>query len=531
MCDYYTSSVGKWDAQKSGSPLDHSKDTNRFSFHTDNDIDAFLNIKLPIKINYANIHVRFREGYNHRILPLDIFPRSNSNSWQLVNTIDEVQLNSSVFEVSECDTIRFIKRGLGHLYLAGVDILVDEEVFSQIQKSLSEKSKFFYVYSPIYGLGGALSVCASALAGVDHHHINYVVRDKSCNGLIYYPPELALTEHNVSLLEDGLGHNLTSQICGEKPKEVGQKPLFQWRVNKNQHNQTPDIVLVSRDSLSSFENKDENPYLSKQRLYQRIIPSVNVKNKCKNLLCSLNLEQEDMEKFLGAHIRHGNGELYYSAKNNVWGVKPPAPKLYIEQLRKIISQYHIKDLLLCSDSYCVKELIEKEFPDLRIKFLSLGIQKLGAGCNHIAKVFDETIERTPIKRSEDDISSFAEILALSKCGYLFGGKSFFYEAIIGFSSVKPEHIFQMNNTDRYISLPNTYDPIAKAEANSFAKVLFDKFKQNSIHTDGVFFNSDKDKKMTLTYFDDVIITGNQDNLLDEISSGKVKQILKHLRHY
>ena len=540
LCSYFTSSISDWEKGKVGNPLDLSTSVERYSFHTEEEQGAFIQINLPISCKVKFLELWLRRQYTEKILPLDISILIDE-SWLQIGVIEE---NKSPFVINVdrvISAIRIHKNGIGYVYFSSLNIFVEKDIFMTFIENLNSQSeRLCYVHSSFYGLGGQLAGIASALGFVgSQNSIKQIIGYKSSSHILAYPTQINLdkSSSHFKIISRGLSESLCSFIFNNGVGYKSKKNIAQYvEPSINGWEQDRIAVFISRDNLPAFYLPKENALISRQRLYKRIIPS----NAVLQELAILEQKHELgklYEASLGVHVRHGNGERYFKKNTNTWGVKPPDSEVLLSAINFAItnSANHIENIILASDCWAIKDFFEHNFSDkVNIIFISNNIKIIGAGCNHNNNkntVFDPEMVGNSMDRQEEDILAFSEILALSQCSTLCGGSSYFFEAVKGFSSCPEEQIFEIDNLDRYIALDEDYKPLFESK-NHLSNLLIKKIKYFGGFVDGIFIDEKSTEDcLKLFYFDDLLYLGSFDELMEPITFSNFYDKLKHFRLY
>ena len=536
LCSYFTSSISSWEKWKIGNPLDSSTDIDRYSFHTEEEKGAFIQILLPIPCSVKFLSIYFRRQYTEKILPLGASVLTNKG-WISLTTIDKNKIPFYVDVEAVILAIRIEHKGFGSVYFSSINIFVERNVFLPFIKNLNVKSdRLAYVYAQFYGLGGQLAVFASALGFIgSQNSIKQIIAHKSSSAFLAYPTEINLekSSSHFKIISAGLSESLCSFIFNNRVGYNSKKNISQYIETGEREEQNRSAVFISRNSVSSFCLPKESLVSCTQRLYSRIIPSDIVLKKFSQLE-----EANDLKIIyptsLGVHVRHGNGERYFSKTRNQWGVKPPNSETLVNAIKFALAEsgQKIENIILASDCLAVRDFLNANFADqVNIVFISQFIQNIGAGCNHNSSVFDKELPRSSISREEEDILAFAEILALSKCFALCGGSSYFFEAVIGFSSCSEGHIFKIDNLDRYIVLNDNCQPLFESN-NHLSDLIRKKIKTFGGFIDGVFIDEKSTEDyLKLYYFDDLLYLGSFNELMKPTIFGNFYDKLKYFRLY
>ncbi|MEI2423137.1 nodulation protein NodZ [Arthrospira platensis SPKY2] len=381
---------------------------------------------------------------------------------------------------------------------------------------------------------------ASALGFIgSQNSIKQIIAHPSSSHILAYPTEINLdkSSSHFQIISNGLSKSLCSFIFNNGVGYKSKKNIaLYWETGTSGEQQDRRAVFISRDNLPGFYLPKEDAVISKQRLYSRIIPSNAVLKQLAKLE-KINKLEKLYETSLGVHVRHGNGERYFHKNTNTWGVKPPNSKVLLNAIDSAManSSKHIENIILASDSWSVKDFFDRNFGDkVNVVFISNNIKKIGAGCNHNNHkntVFDPELAGISMDRQEEEILAFSEILALSKCCALCGGSSYFFEAVIGFSSCSEDQIFKIDNLDRYIVLNDNCQPLFESN-NHLSDLLIKKIKDFGGFIDGIFIDEKStEDSLKLSYFDDVLYLGSFYELMQPVIWSNFYDRLKYFRLY
>lgn len=526
LANYYPSSTSKWEDYKLGHPTDGAILGNRFSVHTEKEHDPFVCFQLPVEVHVEKIVLCMRSQYMTNSLPLTI-EALVEQKWQTlleVNSVEDstsIELNNS----TKTATLRVRAKGFITLDFSSLNIFVEPQQFlKDWLKVTPQQSAVTYAHTDFYGLGGKLSVVATSLGYVgtsSSQKLPFV--DKSLARVLSFPVAYQPAGDDMQPLRDFMSVyapiSINRFIHGES--YTNERNIALHSPVPTKANESRKFSFFSRDGIEQFSLAGESVQQTKQRLYQRMIPSDEVMQR-KALLAKK--FPFDGTRALGLHIRHGNGELYLKEfeDQNRWGVKPPNFKEIIQELNSVLEQNtDINILVICSDSHATRDIVAANLVrKVKILFVSEFIQDVGCGCNHNNKVFDDAVKRKDLDRADEDILALAEILLLSHCDYLVGGSSFFFDTVIGFSQAKSDNIIQLNNKDRYTNLPKAYKIVNPGNA----KELYDNLKSNHIPCDGLFINS-TESPMKLYFFEKPLVEFNK---YPQVSKKELKSIREQL---
>ncbi|WP_201582528.1 hypothetical protein [Psychrobacter immobilis] len=423
--------------------------------------------------------------------------------------------NNKILVGESISNIRIYKQSYGHINFSNINIWVSKDkVLSTYKKYISKHTgKFIYIKANLYGLGGRLSVIASALGFVDKQSIYKVVcidKDSAINISFPLPIEEndKLKQKTEQSTPKGLYDKIFDTSSNYKTEQIlshHKTPLFNSLVEQDR-----EYLLITRDFINELRVQDEGLLQCKRRLYERIMPSDRVNNRINTIQEKFNLASF-YDKALAVHVRHGNGERYYSKIKNKWGVKPPSRDEVIRSISYAIkeSTIEIECIVLASDCQAVNSVVSDYFSkDYNVFFISSTVQDIGAGCNHNEFLFDSSVVRKEVDDELEEINTFSEIIILSKCAVICGGSSYFFEAVQGFSKCKEEDIFSIDNSDRYVEVKPVEKTIDEIGAKKLSKSPFlIKMREKNILIDGLFLETLNNGMVNITYFNEVLFTG------------------------
>jgi len=496
MCTYYTSSIGKGERLKTGAPNDHYEGSDRFSFHTEEEHYPFIHFSLPEKIHVEEIEITFRDRYADRILPLNIEVKTEDAEWASLESLTEVKLNHKCDVSRVISGVRVTHSGYGSLYFSSLNIFVKKSSFADLLAK-TENDKSLILANGVYGLGGNLSVIATALGYQMQSEYRRIETALNMTRLVSFPPITKLAPEDRELLSDSLGKSAASHVLQSEVRLRSERPFSRWVADDTFNHQKRPVTLLTRNNIPKYASKNEPACATMQRLYQIIEPSDEVLGKVNSHAKDLGLTDDIFKSAVGVHVRHGNGELYSSGKT--WGVKPPSKIQIIKDVRNALQNRDATNIILCSDCTAVKVVIEEAFPECNVFFISTQALPPGYGVAQ-PKVFDMKLERSYPDPLDDNIHVFAEILLLSKCRYLCGGRSFFFDAAIGFSSCNESEIFYIDNKDRYTTLPEDVKPLLK-DGSKDALEVYAILKEQNFMIDGIFIRHISADRFVLSYYD------------------------------
>ncbi|MBX9866893.1 MAG: nodulation protein NodZ [Burkholderiales bacterium] len=532
---YYTSSIGDWEKQKSGSPLDGQRDKSRYSFHTMKEDNPFIIVYFKEPIIVEILEIIFRDKYSDQIFPLIISVSGDGTDWCNLDTIvapTERYVNKYLSTYGAIKYLRVQRTGYGYLFLSSINIFINKITFLEQMELNKNSMKTIFVYSPFYGLGGRLETLASAFGYLQKSNFKNILVDWGANKvskLLQYPFQSVYEGNNKDLIMRSLNPAVAAQLLSLETKYKTERNISHWRAPTSLEANDSEAIFISRDSLGEFVGKRENLYSCMQRLYKNIIPSAHVLQRVSDIEKNHNIVS--YSNAIGIQVRHGNGEKYYNPNSKQWGVKPPSKNEIIASIRNFLDKTLIKvdTLILASDCSAVKEIICVEFKNqLDIIFISDFIQPIGSGCNHLSSTFSKKAVRTNIDQEIDEINNFAEIICLSKCAGLIGGKSYFFNSIIGYSNCEPQNIMRINNNDRYIQLDDALIPLEYIENDQSQKVLNVLSKYN-ILSDGIFIKVVSLSVIQINYFDIILFDGLLEHL--ELNIDAIAKCLQQNRLY
>lgn len=537
-----TSSVSEWDKQRTGHPLDGASTSDRFSFHTALEEDPFIIIDLQHEFAVTGIKVYLRSQFTEKSLPLRILISANRESWFEIKRVNEVSLLIEIpIDASELAPFRYLKIeriGYGYLYLSSVNIFCKRAYFLQKMQDVYQNnpSQFILVHAPFYGLGGRLAVLATAFGYLQKSVIKNIVvhwgYEKEKKQLAY-PLAVDYFDNHKSAITKNMSKYLLSYIYDQKVKVKSEKRVSDWKP-PDVDGQNRDVTFISRDNINSFINRHESLHSCQRRLYQNIIPSSEIEEYSEKIEIDFDLKRY-YGRALAIHVRHGNGERYYNSVSKHWGVKPPSKIAIIDAVKSALAKGDgtIDTIVLSSDCRAVFDLLRDLFETTcKVIFISKYIQGIGAGCNHTPHRFDASVARMSVDMVFDDTVTFAEILVLSKCIALCGGKSFFFDAVIGFSTCDAQSISRLENGDRYALIGDSFKSLCDFEQDEFGWEILHVLRNSRIKIDGLFLDMlSNSSQLTLNYFDNEIFKGTAMEFNSVVTEGSLLSSLENLRLY
>lgn len=510
LCTYFSSSVSHWERYSDGSLLDGSYSKDRFSVHTLDEHGAFVQVDLPNPCYVEKIDVVMRDIYLTNVIPLDVFIQTeDKHGWSLVKSISG---SETLLVGQKISAVRILKNNKGSVVLSSINIYTNISNFRDwIEKCNESNTKnLVYVYAPFYGLGGRLSVIATALGFVSSQStIKEIVLDAKTAKCLEYPREINLSKNNRHyeiLLRNLASHFLEYILFGKN--YISEKNIASYDSSESFRDKKQNVVIVSRDNLAHYQNKNESMIDVCRRLYEKIIPSCAVLDTLAKIESDFNL-YDVYDKALAVHIRHGNGEKYYSSVRKLWGVKPPSSKKIFNAIQAALKDNeYIDTIILSSDCKAVFSYIKNLFPNYKVIFISRLIQEIGLGCNHNQSLFNKAFlkYRAEVDINYEDEIVFAEILALSRCKALCGGSSYFFDAVKYFSDCDIDKIYYLDNKDRYIKIDEAFKPLSEA-TDGIGYSLVNILQQENILIDGLFYCI-RNTKITISYFDKILFKGD-----------------------
>lgn len=522
LCSYYTSSKSNWEKVSVGSPIDGDSSFERFSFHTDKEINPFIVFELPESLIVSKVVLNLRDKYKSKCFPIKITVEKINSLLEEYVVPEGYEKASYVFELeAETRSIKFESVGNKALDFSSVNIFAAYSDFCGFFEKIRPKN-IVYGHTSFYGLGGKLSVLATSLGVVGSStNYNHAFCDESLKGLVSFP--MPYNREKNTVLKDFINRYASEALksyihCG---KYISEKNIGQYLPTIQKSREMQRFAFISRDSLDFFRNKDESFFKVHQRLYKRVVPSLGVLNKLKELCKDFSKFQG--KKSIGLHFRHGNGELYkkQAQDKNVWGVKPPEFERFFEIIYKILeNDSSVAVLYIASDSPAVLNQFREKFKNkLQVEFISKTNQPVGSGCNHNDKIFNKHLVRNQINVFEDDVVSYSEILFLSECDYIIGGESYFFNAVIGYGNHSDDNIFKIENKDRYSILHSSFVPFIELSDEPFYAEFFRHIK----YLDGIFIQKNANS-VIVNYFDIALDSASSFETLklDKITNGLKK---------
>lgn len=537
LARYFTSSVGGLHGSSTGSPNDHHQGTKRYSFCTDVETDPFIHFRLPCSVRVQSVVVRLRDDYGKDVLPLEVVVRNDQEAWRLVGVIDSPEAQHRFPVCSSIDQLRVRRLGHGNLHLSGVDILVEKADLSGMAESLRERSELLLIHVPFYGLGGQLAVCASALESARRAGIANVQLNGPAADVLLYPPRFWCTSRVRTLIEDSFAPSTSRYFIGG-PEHAKAKSISSWRDDGMADSQERPVVLISRDNLSIGKRPEESQLEYSQRLYSRISIDDHVTELIYAIEKRLNFKEQVYSRALGVHLRHGNGELYHNRATQQWGVKPPSVPDVVAEIRAAIVGANIDIVIVASDLPIAPSVLSEHLNGLRVVGISGCLQETGAGCSHSPLVFDKNLPRRIHEPRDMNTHAMAEILILARCAKLYGGKSFFFEAVKGFSRITERDLRELdNNGDRYIKLEDSRVPICDSTLSGSEEILT-ALKKQAICLNGLFIRSMSnttnvatERLFGLSFFDRDLLVGDPEKISLQLQNEQFQRLLCELRWY
>lgn len=319
LCTYYISENSKWEKWGSGVPIDGYKKSDRYSVHTEEEFGPFIHFDLPCPLNVEAIDIITRDVYVDKVLPIDV--DINMENGEVLSEIVRNIGNNLIPIGGSVQSVRLHKRCFGYLNISSIRIFIKQDEITNLIRGLKLTSHgLAYVLADFYGIGGKLSIVATALGYLSYQSsVKNIVLDQSFGELICFPPVVVAKEeawlqvlmnkylpsHLISYINDRKGYNSKKNIS-----------MYMATGDSNVCNQAKKFCLVTRDSIKSYQLPSEPFSSCAQRLYSRIIPSKKVLDLVENILTSNRLSSSVLSKTLGVHIRHGNGERYCSG--DIW---------------------------------------------------------------------------------------------------------------------------------------------------------------------------------------------------------------------
>ncbi|MBL4941080.1 MAG: hypothetical protein JKY81_05385 [Colwellia sp.] len=538
LFSFYTSSKSHWEKHATGHPLDGYQLGNRFSFHTEDEYDPFITLSCDEYIDLSSFEIVLRDKYENKILPLKVYVSFNKIEWSEIFSTEYNEDNATLTykNLKGVKYLKITKEGYTCLYLSSVNFYSDCKYIERNASRLNniEKNNNIISYTPFYGLGGQLAVLATTIGQALNSrfkHCFWTWRDYQ-SGLVQFPPELPNNAHTELLLKENISSTVLANFQGNRERQKSSKSVTSWLPENGNSDSDNPLVIISRDSINQFILKGESKFACMRRLYSKIQPSIDVLHLVRNQEKVLAKKDIDFTKSLGLQVRHGNGEQYTSG--NVWGVKPPSKDELIMAVNIAIknSESKLDSLIIASDCFAVRDLLTNVFGgSYKIHFLSENIQPIGGGGNPQEKRFDLSVKRIVVDMEFDDKQAFSEILTLAKCNDICGGKSFFFDAIIGFGATDESNITRVNNNDRYIELPNNLVPLSEAINYLRYQEIVNEFRSNNILLDGIFIDVNEIKKIKISFFDTPLFEGSYKQLKKELSRESIIKKLVNYRYY
>lgn len=523
MCKFFSSSISDWEKWKIGSPIDGYDKGDRYSVHTESEEGSFVRFNLPVSIYITRVVVVLRDEYNEGVLPI-AFKCYNKNvliKKSVINGLDD----SEIFIGGNLDTICISNDRLRPVVFSSVKIFASAENLIKSSNIIkSNFDRFVYVFTPFYGLGGKLAVVASSLGFLSKQSdIKQTFLSKEYDGLIAYPlvSDAAFCEKTRSAIKNNLAPCFADYLCGLGGYK-SHKDISKFSENGDLTQQDRKVVLLTRDSISSYKINTESYISVKRRLYSRILPSENVIKASDKIRSEKFFTDEYNAVTLGVHVRHGNGEKYHSISTGIWGVKPPSPASVVLAIRKILSvNKSIVNIVLCTDCRSVFDYIRREFPNHEVCLLSDLIQPIGFGCNHNTALWHDIPNRCTPDQAAENLRAFSEIIVMSNFKYICGGHSYFFDAIVGFSTTAESNVYYLiDNNDRYVRNIKGEPVVNSTKLIAIEIKSFLDF--NGILLDGLFILFHVDDSFAFFYFDILLYDGSLSGFMSSINDIKAK---------
>jgi hypothetical protein len=529
---WHTSSVSEWQKQATGKPNDGATSSIGFSFHTDTEIDPFILFDLHFPCKLEAIEIYTRRGYSEKSVPLSV---SVGHSLKAMHQVSLFTVPQELYILDSIkSSIRYIKislLGFNTLNISSIRLKANINNALSFMKYRPDLGRTILCHSPFYGLGGRLAVLATgfgAMIQLEFSNIKYYWGNSI---LLDFPSEADYTSDFSESVRAFLPQALSSNLLTVVSDARNSIKLSDWLPPDTSKN---PLVFISRNNLQRYFRHHERRSSAYRRLYSNIVPSGRVV-EIKNFILAKNNLRHNNPSALAIQIRHGNGELYYNMQSNTWGVKPPSATAVIKAINEALTSLNttISELVVASDCAAMHSLLMRNFGGTyKISFISSEIQDVGAGCNHLNKVFSKVVPRRPVSIAADDLQSFAEILVLASCGAFCGGKSFFVDAVIGFGNFEESKVFALNNQDRYIKIDSTILPLEQVKDSLLVQIVIDSFIFNAIRYDGVFFRENSDStSFDLFYFDMNFFTGELESFKGLIQAGGLVDFFMEQRGY
>lgn len=357
-----------------------------------------------------------------------------------------------------------------------------------------------------YGLGGNLSVLASAMRLAKNFDCNLVVdwkdgfyglKEEDIFSRVFKYPD-----SNLELLTKG-----THKVW---PPEW-QDYIEQTRPHKN-------INGLQLSRVTSEMIEDSNEILSDS--YDTFVVSRDDKywhhgqyeSEIKSLLLNVRLADSLQQKVdsydvdedtVAVHFRHGNGELT---------VVPPDINWFYSQVDKYLDR-GAKNIFLCTDCFRVIELFRERYPGL-VFSSDKKYPANGQGAMHYAVTDTGNIRAIS--------EAIIDIWTMAKAGFLVGSKSFFTGA-----SYKLSTNLVKERTSIWVPEVRSHKPASTQTPLVNDSDLSNTFKQKGIPTDGLYVER-KGRESLIFYLHNEISTFTN---LDELKLDDVHARIKALRYY
>ncbi|WP_374765310.1 hypothetical protein [Yunchengibacter salinarum] len=535
LCELNASSVSeKWSKLINGNIKDSDSICSEFGFHSERELNPFLSISLPFELEVFELVIEFRDSYSKKDLPFSLkFIGDNFEVDQIFKSLSNYTtvVSSQDLGIKGClKGILIYREGECSLVLKRIYLNVRKKEFLQKVKNTKFK-RICFADGHWFGLGGKLSVYASALLYCSQEDKKWPLIDTSSSDIIDYPLSINEKEDEFNLLLNNFASKSIKKLVDGEPGYYKETSASQHKPVKNAGDFEGRFKYISRNNIKRFIYKGENDLGANRRALKKIVPSKNVLNKVRKIESAINGEI-DYSKALGIHFRHGNGERYFSSKTGLWGVKPASRVELEKALDAFLKKYssRIKTVIVATDCREVASFIDKYANKFcKVLFLDYGVQPVGSGCSHNNNYFDRFSKRIFVDTSDEQVQTFAQMLVLSKCRYLLGGRSYFFETVKSLSSIPVEDIGFINNLDRYVKVDNVSLPLLESDEEG-TRIIVDIFRKENVLLDGVFLGR-KDSVLRLSYFDVILAQGKTIKDIVDLLDDCVFEKLKGLRFY
>ena len=537
LCDWQFSSISAESVPEVKGCISDSVSISKEEFvSTEVEENPFIRIFLPNGFEKIDARFRFR----------DLQPEDSPCLHISLYDADGMLLRS--FSCDVCESEKYVRYACACEKKAVHEILIERTGVCSIslneasisvcghelvrKSRVNKASRICFADGHFFGLGGRLSVYASAILHSAIDRKRFVYLDKAAEHLIAFPLNVVQSRCG---LDGFLAKHASKSI---QAAIAGKRAAYKKATVANQHKPGMPIRLrdlesrfryISRNALSRLRFSGESDLNVIRRAFKKLLPSDRVLNRVEEIESRFSLGR-NYANSVAIHFRHGNGERYWSRDTGLWGVKPACKEELERGINEVFEAAAVSEVILATDCLAVAEAVQVLLPKkCSLYFLDYNVQQIGAGCSHYSGVFDAESARLPVDKVQEEVDSFAQILVLSKCNYLLGGRSYFFEAVKAFSRAEECNIFHINNDGRYAHVPGGFLPVCEASGPAAGRIL-SALRKKGIRVDGVFLGQSKDGAC-LTYFDQVLIPWTDVGAMEELIYGDLATRLFALRFY